>query len=76
MVVSGYFINAADDLPFVKVPRAESSGVGGKLPAELGKYPSDPTIIFFASKNESFRAGDNYKTFQKKLKTRVHKVIQ
>ncbi len=76
MGVTGYYINTADGLPFIKVPRAESSGGGGKMLSELPKYPTEPTIIFFASKNETFRLGDNYKTFQKKLKSRVHKVIQ
>lgn len=75
MGVTGYYLNSNDGLPFVKASRGESSG-GGKMPSELPKYPTDPTIIFFASKNETFRLGDNYKTFQKKLKSRVHKIIQ
>ena len=40
------------------------------------RVTSEPAIIFFASKNESFRLSENYKTFHKKIKNRFHKVIQ
>lgn len=67
-----------------------SSSLGGgglgppssnKLPAEFpsGKASQmmmEPAAIFFASKNETFRLGDNFKTFHKRIKSRVHKVIQ
>ncbi|XP_035709595.1 intraflagellar transport protein 52 homolog isoform X2 [Folsomia candida] len=56
--------------------RSDSSVGGSKMPTELPKYPTESTIIFFASKNETFRPGDNYKTFYKKLKSRVHKIVQ
>jgi len=41
------------------------------------KLPQDPTVLFLASKKETFRVGENYKTFHKKLKTRFNiKVAQ
>lgn len=56
------------------------TGGSSKIPADLPKQTSqmmmEPAAIFFASKNETFRLGDNFKTFQKRVKSRVHKVIQ
>ena len=45
-------------------------------PESATRVTSEPAIIFFASKNETFRLSENYKTFHKKIKNRFHKVIQ
>jgi hypothetical protein len=75
--MESYYINSNDGLPLpFKLSRADSMMGGSKMPAELPKYPPEPSIIFLASKNETFKLGDNFKSFQKRLKNRVHKVIQ
>ncbi|CAL8102765.1 unnamed protein product [Orchesella dallaii] len=56
-----------------------SGGLGGsKVPVDLPSKAMmmEPAVVFFASKNETFRLGDNFKTFQKRIKSRVHKIIQ
>lgn len=87
----GYFINYNDPYPQYPKSNTSlgstSSGMGipatsgpSKIPADLPKQATqmmmEPAAIFFASKNETFRLGENFKAFQKRIKTRVHKIIQ
>lgn len=75
-------INFNDGLPS-KSSRSASNNNNGFLGEHNGglengatRMTSEPAIIFFASKNETFRLSDNFKTFHKKIKNRFHKVIQ
>jgi len=78
----GYYVNNDDNLPFkmgITDFRSESTlepGVGLPMDIQLPKHPTEPAVIFFASKNENFRLGENYRTFQKKVKSRFHKIVQ
>lgn len=50
---------------------------GGTGDQQMLRTPQEPAVIFYASKNESFKLGDNYKLFHRKLKNRFNfKVIQ
>lgn len=56
---------------------SSSSKIPDNFPTgKASQMMMEPACIFFASKNETFRLGDNFKTFHKRIKSRVHKVIQ
>ena len=77
MVHHKYHINPFDNLPFKQLA---GSTLGGRLldgSSDQLRAPPEPAVIFYASKNETFRLGENYKTFHRKLKNRFNfKVIQ